>query len=172
MFLFGSTIMATCSKYQFIKQDGENGMLPRLNTASRPGGDGATMLQQLWLVEMAQNAERLAREYAARHNSGIIDVLDEAKRIIPTELRIAGTSFTALALVGDLKPGDNHQHLDDHDVISIFTTVGDNDVTGGRTLYYDGGSAFDKKDPAGTCGNVIAETLFKHDGQSVPGRSI
>ena len=162
MYLFGSTIMATGAKYQFIKPDGENGMLPRMNTASRPGTDGATMMQQTWLIEMAQNAERLAREYAARHDTGLIAVLDEAKRIIPVELRIADTCFTALALVGDLKPGDNHPHVDDHDIISLFTTVGDSDVTGGRTLYYGGGSAFDKKDPAGTCGKVIAETPFKH----------
>jgi hypothetical protein len=53
-------------------------------------------------------------------------------------------------------------HVDDHDIISLFTTVGDSDVTGGRTLYYGGGSAFDKKDPTGTCGEVIAETPFKH----------
>jgi hypothetical protein len=53
-------------------------------------------------------------------------------------------------------------NVDDHDIISLFTTVGDSDVTGGRTLYYGGGSAFDKKDPAGTCGEVIAETPFKH----------
>lgn len=93
---------------------------------------------------------------------GLIAVLDEAKRIIPTELRIADTCFTALALVGDLKPGDNHPHVDDNDIISLFTTVGDSDVTGGRTLYYDGGSAFKKKDPSGTCGKVIADTPFKH----------
>ena len=162
MFLFGSTIMGTGAKYQFSKPDGKNGMLPRLNTASRPGTNGATMMQQTWLIEMAQNAERLAREYAARHDTGLIAVLDEAKRIIPAELRIADTCFTALALVGDLKPGDNHPHVDDHDIISLFTTVGDSDVMGGRTLYYNGGSAFDKKHPASTCGEVIAETPFKH----------
>ena len=70
--------------------------------------------------------------------------------------------LTALALVGDLKPGDNHPHVDDHDIISLFTTVGDSDMTGGRTIYYNGGSAFNKKDPAGTCGEMIAETPFKH----------
>ena len=31
-----------------------------------------------------------------------------------------------------------------------------------RALLAGAGSKFDKKDPAGTCGNVVAETKFKH----------
>ena len=52
--------------------------------------------------------------------------------------------------------------MDDHDIVSLFTTVGDSDVTGGSTVYYDGGSKFKKGNPTGTCGNVVAETKFKH----------
>ena len=45
MFLFGSTASPTCIKYQFRKPNGELGMLSRLNTASRPGGEGDTAMQ-------------------------------------------------------------------------------------------------------------------------------
>ena len=34
-------------------------MLPRLNTASRPGGTAAEMLQEKWFQEMAESAENL-----------------------------------------------------------------------------------------------------------------
>ena len=48
----------------------------------------------------------------------------EAIEKIPGELRVCGTAFTALAVIGDGTDGMNHPHLDDHDVISIFVTLG------------------------------------------------
>ena len=49
----------------------------------------------------------------------------------------------------------------------MIITMGDNNVTGGRTLYYCGGekkgsSHFKLKDPYMACGEVIASTKFAH----------
>ena len=94
-------------------------------------------------------------------------LLEEAKRIIPPELRISGSCFTGLALVGscDDESGNdeschNHPHRDSNDVISLFFTLGDDSVTGGNTLYYDGGKAFKRTDPYSNCGNIVAVKTF------------
>jgi hypothetical protein len=96
-------------------------------------------------------------------------LLDEAKRIIPDELRISGSCFTGLALVGSCNADrgkdeyrQNHPHKDSNDVISLFVTLGDDSVTGGKTVYYDGNKSFKRTDPYKTCGNVVANITFVH----------
>ena len=96
-------------------------------------------------------------------------MLEEAKRIIPHELRISGSCFTGLALVGSFNADlgkvescHNHPHKDSNDVIFLFFTLGDDSVTGGKTLYYDGNKSFKRTDPYRTCGNLVANTTFVH----------
>ena len=36
------------------------------------------------------------------------------------------------------------------------------DIDGGDTLYYDGGTSFRKRDPAGTRGKLVQTVPFKH----------
>ena len=47
-------------------------------------------------------------------------------------------------------------------MISLFFTLGDDSVTGGKTLYYDGNKSFKRNDPYSTCGNLVANTKFVH----------
>jgi hypothetical protein len=65
-----------------------------------------------------------------------------------------------MALVGDLKDGENHTHTDEHDIISIFVTLGHN-IQGGSTLYFDGAN-FSSKDPEKTRGKQVYEVPFQH----------
>ena len=96
-------------------------------------------------------------------------LLEEAKRIIPPELSISGSFFPGLALVGScnadpekVESCHNHPHKDSNDVISLFFTLGDDSVTGGKALYYDENKSFKRKDPYNTCGNLVANTIFFH----------
>ena len=89
-----------------------------------------------------------------KNDSHLLALLDEAKRIIPDELRISGSCFTGLALVGSCNADrvkdeyrQNHPHKDSNDVISLFVTLGDDSVTGGKTVYYDGNKLFKQTDP-------------------------
>ena len=44
--------------------------------------------------------------------------------MIPAELLIGGTFWSALTMVGDLEDGCNHLHVDGHDVVSLIIQVG------------------------------------------------
>ena len=112
------------------------------------------------MKKLAKDVETHALGYAGRNNPALLRTLEAAKATIPSELRVCDTLFTAIALVGDGKDGLNHEHLDDHDVISIFVTLGQ-DITGGSTLYFDS-TSFSKKDPSGSRGSQVHAVAFEH----------
>eukprot|EP01046_Picozoa_sp_COSAG06_P063003 COSAG06_NODE_14447_length_1155_cov_2.683712_2_plen_140_part_00 len=139
MTLFGSG--PSGDPYRYPRKDGTHGMLPRLLTASRPGKPAHDIMQQPWFKQFAQMETR-ALQYAQKNDTRLYDELTEAIRLIPPELRVCGTIFTAMALVGDCEDGHNHEHVDENDIISIFVTLGQG-ITGGCTLYFDG-TEFDR----------------------------
>jgi hypothetical protein len=73
---------------------------------------------------------------------------------VPTELRVCGTIFNAMALVGDLRNGFNHIHTDDNDICSLIIMLG-TDILGGGTSYYDGPNA-------NAPGNLVHTEPFVH----------
>jgi hypothetical protein len=160
MTLFGSSIGPCGDPYRYQREDGTHGMLPRLLTASRPGKSAHNVMQQPWLKSFATQMETRALQYAQKNDPQLFDVLLEAQKCIPQELRVCETVFTAMALVGDCKDGFNHEHMDENDVISIFVTLGQG-ITGGRTLYFDG-TELDKQDLSGTRGEQIHAVEFVH----------
>ena len=90
--------------------------------------DGFNALKMPWLADVTNQSDVIAYQYASNHDSDLLVLLHEAKRIIPPELRIAGSCFTGLALVGscDDESGNdesrhNHPHRDSNDVISLFS---------------------------------------------------
>eukprot|EP00957_Ditylum_brightwellii_P203752 15336052-Ditylum_brightwellii.AAC.1 len=82
---------------------------------------------------MVVYAEKLTFHWTKLHKPALLPVLKKAKQIIPTELRYGNTFWTALTLVGDLGDGNNHEHKDSKDIVSLIIMVGDN-IRGGETL--------------------------------------
>ena len=153
MSLYGSTILATDKKYLFEnpkkkKKKGKTtrSPLPRLNVATRPGGTGAWVLKRQWFIDLVRKMEELVMKY----NPKLKSTLEEAKQIIPHELRLCDTCFTGLAIVGKLVSGKNLQHKDIRDVTSIIISFGNKDVVGGNTLYFNENN------------DIVAFTKFKH----------
>ena len=168
MSLFGSTISASQTP-RFLRPDGsgEYGMCPRQNTACRPGKAGAALLREPWLVAFAKEAEQHVLAYGEQCDPVCLAAMKLAKHIIPSDMRVCGTGFTAIAFVGDLEDSRNHEHLDSHDVISIFVQIGV-DVAGGSTTYYSGERAMRKRDntrhnyEARTRGELLHEVHHSH----------
>ena len=111
----GSTIGPTGDPYRYKKPDGSHGILPRLLVESRHGKPAFNALQQPWVTKFVQQAHGKALAYADKHSPEIAAEMRDAIEKIPGELRVCGTAFTALAVIGDGTDGMNHPHLDDHE---------------------------------------------------------
>ena len=65
-------------------------------------------------------------------------LLDFATKKILTSLRICNIFFTQMVFVGGLDDiGVIGNHIDQEDLISFILTLGDNNITGGSTQYFD-----------------------------------
>jgi hypothetical protein len=160
MKMFGSTAGPTKprSEYQFWNEKKQRySMLPRNFVSSRKGKRGEDTLKLRWVRELVHRAESIALRYATSHDPRLLEIMEEAKRIIPEELRICKSCFNAMALVGNVKykTGANNCHCDGNDLVSIIITLGTADVIGGNTVYYGGVS---KKQ----LGDVLHSTNFVH----------
>ena len=119
------------------------------------------------MVNLAKHVDQITFDYAERNDSVLLKKLMDTKSKVPESLRISDTCFTAVAFVGDgtMTTNHNHPHLDRNGVISVVITLGDDKVSGGRTLYFDGTSRrkkFSHSCPYNTCGEVIQSTPFLH----------
>jgi hypothetical protein len=119
MSIIGSNIGSAGNDFIFLDDDGRRRIIPRINSKCRQGMDGFEALQKKWLVNITNQSDAIAHEYASKHDSHILELLEEAKRIIPHELRISGSCFTGLALVGScnadlgkVESRHNHPHKD------------------------------------------------------------
>ena len=88
-------------------------------------------------VQLVRDAERLTLEWAKDCDPKLHATLLRAKELIPAELLIGGTFWSALTMVGDLEDGCNHLHVDGHDVVSLIIQVGPDVKSGGATVYYE-----------------------------------
>jgi hypothetical protein len=142
-YMLGSTAGVTGNKFKFTTREGAVEYLPRLNSCSRIGGAGATILARQDTLLLAQQAHDVTLEWAKECDSSLHATLMQAMEVIPAELRIAGTFWTAFTLVGNLEDGCNHLHVDSNDTVSLIIQMGTK-VAGGATVYYGGGSKFKK----------------------------
>eukprot|EP00957_Ditylum_brightwellii_P074572 5666643-Ditylum_brightwellii.AAC.1 len=93
------------------------------------------------MCQIAETAAKLVMDWAEKCNPTLIPLLQCATKIIPDELHLGGTFWTAFTLVGDLNNGWNHHHIDKNNIVPLIITLG-KDVCGGCTKYYDGGYNF------------------------------
>lgn len=169
IYMLGSTIGVTGNKYMFTAPDGSKAILPRLNTHSKPGTKGAELMADADTIAMAGHAEELTMAWAQKYDKPLHATLLEVKDLIPEELRFGTTFWTAMTLVGDLSNGNNHEHIDENDVVSVIIMLGkDIGLDGGSTVYFDGGSNFKPSDKnhrnrgTETRGQEVARVPFKH----------
>jgi hypothetical protein len=149
MSLFGGNIGTTSPKYQV-----GGVIVPRPNTASREGKPGFLALKRPSIIQLAQDAEKQMLRYLSEHDPKTLEMCQWFKDNVPEELRVCGTMFNAMALVGDLRDGTNHIHVDKNDLCSLIIMLG-KDIEGGSTRYYDGPNA---ENP----GNIVHEEPFVH----------
>ena len=149
MSLYGGTVMATCKAYQV-----GGVVVPRPNTACREGESGYHVLQRPYVVQLAQAAEHKMIQYLSKHDPETLQDCFWFKENVPAELRVCGTMFNAMALVGNLRDGNNHIHVDKNDICSLIVMFGKN-IKGGSTRYYDGPN---DKEP----GNIVHTEAFVH----------
>eukprot|EP00957_Ditylum_brightwellii_P202366 15329830-Ditylum_brightwellii.AAC.1 len=158
--LEGSTCGPTRRKYK--EKIGEFFInLPRLRKNCQPGTVGNTLVNHLNTVQMAVYAEKLTIHWEKLYNLSLLPVLEKAKTIIPFELRYRNTFWTSLTLVGDIKDGNNHEQKDSNDVASLVIMLGD-DISGGDTMYFNGGIEFNRRRIKETRVELEHATTFKH----------
>ena len=139
--------------------------MPRLNCRSRDGA-GAAILANEDTRLLAQQAEGITLRWAAACAPWLHETLLRVKTVIPPELLIASTIWSALTLVGDLEDGCNHLHVDSNDVVSLIVQVG-TEVEGGATVYYNGrkfrkATKLNPKQGRETCGEEVFRVPHKH----------
>ena len=149
MSLFGGNIGPTGYNYQV-----RGVVVPRPNKASREGKPGFLALKRPSIIQLAQDAEKQMLRYLSEHDPKTLEMCQWFKDNVPEELRVCGTMFNAMALVGDLRDGTNHIHVDKNDLCSLIIMLG-KDIEGGSTRYYDGPNA-------GNSGNIVHEEPFVH----------
>ena len=144
MYQYGGTIGP--SKYPTFKLDKNSNkkqMLPRPVVKSRPFQLGHSILTKCnWLIDFVQHVERLTLNYLLEHKSQLtVSVLDHVqfcKEYVHPSLRICGTFFTQMILVGCFKHnhGSIPPHKDDDDHITALVSLGHmNSLKGGDTFY-------------------------------------
>ena len=116
--------------------------------------------QIFFLDPLAEQAEELVKEWAREKDPGKLKIIENAKSLIPKELRQGDSCFTSVAFVGSLDRGavrHNHPHLDKNDLLGGILSLG-NVSSGGGTVYYfeDPNSAVKK------IGEPAVYVPFKH----------
>ena len=130
MSILGSTAFCTRRDYMI---DGV--FVPRLNRCTQKGSKGWKMLQKPSLANVAKSAEKEVFEYLRNNDKETLSKVLLFQYLVPEYLRICGTIFNSVALVGDLSDNHNHRHRDKMDMCSIFITLGKG-INGGSTLYW------------------------------------
>ena len=111
-------------------------------------------MNEPYVAALAASAEEKMLAYLETHDPDTLKKVLWFKANVPAELRVSGTIFNAMTLVGDLRNGNNHIHTDKNDICSLIIMFGAN-ISGGNTLYYDGPN---DKAP----GNIVHSEPFAH----------
>ena len=136
-------------------------MCPRPVVPSRIGHIGYNVLNKRWIKNLVKDVENCLFIYLKKlikkefkYNKLFLD-LKEIKEIVPDELRICGSVFHQMIVIGDSKfSGQCKVHFDNKDIIACILTIG-NPLSGGSTNYFDGIAPSNK-------GNLICKIPFQH----------
>ena len=147
MYQYGSTIgPSRFPKFVNPLTHGQS-MLPRPVVKSRPINLGHTIMKNCqWLRFISKCVEMLTIKHLFLDKSEkslfVRNKVRAAKKLIPPCLRICNTFFTQMIMVGS--PNENSgqipAHLDNDDHITALVSIGDNEMYGGSTCYYEGQS--------------------------------
>ena len=144
MFQYGATIGPARYPKFHNPQHNKPSMLPRPVVKSRPGNLGHYLLNQCsWLRHLCKLVEKLTIESlideTTESSQFIQQMIHKSNTIIPASLRICETFFTQMIIVGHPAAvcGNIPIHLDKDDIITALLSIGDTDVDGGSTNYYE-----------------------------------
>ena len=144
MYQFGGTIGWSQTPFYMRENCNLNHMLPRPVVSCRPGNFGHLLLNEdNWLRYLSQIVEchtlYLLKDDNKSMSREILEKTKVCKKIIPKCLRICGTFFTSMIVVGDFSgTGYIPLHTDKDDYINAIVSIGNSEVSGGSTVYYSG----------------------------------
>ena len=154
MYQYGGTI--GYARYPLFRIPGcdRDRMLPRPVVKSRPyKGHGHTVMEETeWFIDLVQDVEDMVVRHllvvGTEESKHILKWCHFSRTKIPDCLRICDTFFTQFVLVGSSdNDGKMPPHLDNDDHINAIVSVGDSNISGGATQYYNGVSKSDKGIP-------------------------
>ena len=124
-------------------------MMARPYTESLPGGSGYNLLKEKWASDFFKDIEKLALKFIyygisyKYQRDKLLQSIFESKKTIPSDLRICGTFFTQLSLVGDMTFESVGQeitpHIDGDDIFTAIIHFG-TPITGGNLQLFSGNS--------------------------------
>ena len=143
VYCYGATI--TAAEYpKYIDKDGNHHLLPRPYEKSKPGGIGFNLMMSCWFKSFVQSVEStvldfLLNVHEERNEANkIISLMKQCKTVVPYELRVGGSSFTHMSVIGRMQDkGEVPIHFDEKDYITALVHLGQVDM-GGSTQYFDG----------------------------------
>ena len=155
MFQNGSTIGPARYPLFISPKTKRNSMLPRPVVSSRPGNFGHLIMNDCaWLIHLCtRDAESIAIHFLMdemkERSEQVLQYVRQIKDILPNCLRICGTFFTQMVVVGSMKcsKGQIPLHVDSSDYVNVLVSIGDSTVKGGETIYYDGVHEKEKGNP-------------------------
>ena len=119
-------------------------MLPRPYVGSYSGEKGCQILQQPWIIALANSVETFLivsiRDMPkVKYWQHLGWIMEEAKVMIPKECIIGDTCFTSLATIGGNLytihvKNINHVHKDSKDLLLVIIILGI-DINGGENLF-------------------------------------
>ena len=144
MYLFGGTIGWSRTPMFKICNSEKRHMLPRPVVACRPGNYGYLLTHSdNWLKKLTIIIQDLTIDFLKKDSSEkskeVLVLTKKCKEIVPSCLRICDSFFTAMIVVGDFSgEGEIPLHKDNDDHINAIVSIGDNNIDGGKTIYYSG----------------------------------
>ena len=168
MYCAGTTMGV--SNYPVYEMSGVHYQLPRPYSNNKVGKDGNKLLDTSWIQCLIRDIEKLSLHFIkslpqGKQKSNTITYINKAYSTVPQELRLCGTFFTHMSVVGCMDPesstyNESNAHVDEGDVFTAilnlcFPTVG------GNTIFYDSYPTkklgLDKTNP-----KIIHQFQFKH----------
>ena len=143
VYCYGATI--TAAEYpKYIDDDGNHHLLPRPYEKCKPGGCGFELMMSSWFKSFVQSVEKSVISFLTNFHEDkveankILVLMDKCRTVVPYELRVGGSCFTHMSVIGRLQDqGEVPMHFDEKDYITALVHLG-NVKTGGSTQYFNG----------------------------------
>ena len=143
VYCYGATI--TAAEFpKYIDDEGNHHLLPRPYEKSKPGGIGFRLMMSSWFKSFVKSVETTVLDFLHNYHDNkneaneIISLMQQCKTVVPFELRVGGSSFTHMSVIGRMQDeGEVPIHFDEKDYITALVHLGQVE-TGGSTQYFDG----------------------------------